>query len=424
MLPGLAEIDVSFSSSSSSSHGMKGAEVDALKAAENVVQLFEEAAQKNVVSDENKDEDSDDSLSLSSIDSLLSSRSDSESLSLVLEGDNRGHHHKALRGIERLEKKLELRRRKLHQLCVAEPKGCIHVLKANEEAVRKLEMKQFLDDEQAQKKHVHGRQSAPSPKEGEHARQHPATPHSFLQTWWWLLFEAHLVIPASIKLLVVCCCHLFVHGTLETACKMVYQSFFLKLMSQQVFCICQVILGLLCLRANGYLWYFLDKDAYNVVKFDMHNRVRLQRWDAKLLAYFKTTIFGSAANLVGFYLVYVGLNQLILMPFNNWMKELDTWYLATKESLLEEHDLDKETLKFYSWEGTSPGYSEKEDKTCKLLKQYISPGRLQWLFEYVCTDPFQDLKSFEVMYQGVGMLAITLIAASLGVNILQICDEE
>ena len=135
-------------------------------------------------------------------------------------------------------------------------------------------------------------------------------------------------------------------------------------------------------------------------------------------------MFGSAANLVGFYLVYVGLNQLTAVPFTNWMKEMEAWYLALKESLLAQHNLEKDTLKFYSWEGTSPGYSEEEYRTCKLLKQYVASGRLRWLFQYCCTDPFQEWKAFEVTFQGIGLLAITLLAASLGVNILQICDEE
>jgi hypothetical protein len=416
LMPGLEDIDVSFSSSS-----FDGSGGDA-----NLSCKIDDATKvtRQVVSEDDDDTRNDEDASVSSIDSLLSANSEDEDYSSISQAS--GHRpDKTLRGLERLEKRLERRRRKLHMLCAGKSEAYACLLKSNEAEVRQLKMKRFLT-KRAQKKRSRGRPSGKSKNItfSPSIEEQPTKTHTLLLMLWWVLFEFHHTIPASLKLVVICLCHLFFHGTIETASKVLYHNVFFNVMSQQVHALCQVVLGLCLLRANGYVWYFLDNHAYNIVKFDMHNRLHLGHLDAKLLSFCKSSVYGSAANLIGFYLVYVGLNQVIITPFNVINNNMEAWYLITKETALEKHDFDKSALKFYSWEGTSPGYSEEEHKTCELLKQYIHPPSLQWLFEYCCKDPSQEWKAVEIAYYGVGLLAMTISAASFGVNLLEICDEE
>ena len=258
--------------------------------------------------------------------------------------------------------------------------------------------------------------------------------------WWWTLFEIHHTVPSSFKLVIICLCHLAFHGVLDATTRIVYHNIFLDYMDKQLFSCFLIAIGLILLRANGYLWLFLNDDSYRIVKFDMHNRLRLGCTDAKVLKFFKReTIYGSAANMFGFYFVYVGLNQIFSHNYANIAKFFETWYTQTKEEIITEQNLTttgannddiimnnssaSSSLVFYSWDGYSTGYSEPEHQTCLLLKQYVHPN-LQWWFQYCCTDPFQEWKVLEITYFGLLLSVVATIGGYMGLNLLELCDEE
>jgi len=240
----------------------------------------------------------------------------------------------------------------------------------------------------------------------------------------WFLFDCHYTLPSCFRLVITSTCHLAMYGVLEATSKMIYQRVFFHFMNLYVFHGCQVLLGLVLLRANGYLWQFLDKDAYKTLKFDMHNRFYLGFLDARVLAFFKDTVYHSATNTIGFCLVYVGLHRLSDQLYLDFMSSLDEWYLDTRDAIVEVQNFPKNSTVFYSWEGTSMYFSEAAQHTCLALKQYVEPTLLQGLFEYCCTDPFQDWIIFEMMYNILFLVIGASLGASIGINILQLYDEE
>jgi hypothetical protein len=131
--------------------------------------------------------------------------------------------------------------------------------------------------------------------------------------------------------------------------------------------------------------------------------------------------------MFGFYFAYVGLNQIFSHNYATILKFFENWYMQTKEGILTQQnftdDDNSSSLVFYSWDGVSTGYSEPEYQTCLMLKQYVHP-KLQWWFHYCCTDPFQEWKILEVTYFGVLLSVVATIAGYMGLNVLELCDEE
>lgn len=70
------------------------------------------------------------------------------------------------------------------------------------------------------------------------------------------------------------------------------------------------LLGLLMIRMNGYLWFWLGPDSYRLVKFEIHNRHSLQYWDAQVLSWFRHGKFkwiNGYVSILGYYFLYIGM---------------------------------------------------------------------------------------------------------------------
>mmetsp|Transcript_28075 Transcript_28075/g.49785 ORF Transcript_28075/g.49785 Transcript_28075/m.49785 type:complete len:449 (+) Transcript_28075:64-1410(+) len=337
------------------------------------------------------------------------------------------------KGILRLEKKLEIRKKKLRRLSAGMSPSLVTMLQAHEEAARDVKLFKHKQQQQGTGKTTGkaSNENSTTSRSGSRAtgnvssvkRQHLRKHSLFLRTWWHLVFEFHHTVPSSFKLIIICACHLTFHGVIDTGLRILYHNVLQDYFGQQFYGVCQIIFGLWLLRANGYLWQFLEHDAYNTVKFDMHNRWHLGFLDARVLSFFKSSLLASACNMFGFYFVYVGLNQLVAHGFLVLLKFLEDWYINTRTRIIEEHHIPEESLQFYSWEGLSTHFSEAEYQTCMMLKQYVKP-QFRWWFQYCCTDPFQEWKGLEMFYFGAGLLVAALIAASMGLNVLKFCDEE
>lgn len=369
--------------------------------------------------DDSSSEEDDDSASVSSLDSFSS-----ESQPETQHSDD--HSNK-----ERLEKRLKIREESLARLQRTLPVPCYNLLAAHEKAAQVINrnrcrlgdgatMQSKTAAAAAEKKGAKPTNISTAPQEDRAKSSHS---HPVLYTWWWCMFEFYHTGPAAYKLVVVCLCHLFFHGTLDTLSRIVYHSIFVTAMGQGMFDLVLISLGLGLLRSNGYLWMFLDTEKYNAIKFDMHNRRQLGFADARLLSFLESSLYGSAANLLGFYLVYIGLSQISSQEYERILKFLEAWYLAKKDAIIQDQNLVEDELHFYSWESIYNGFSEKASDTCLLLSQNIHP-RFQWWFSYCCNDPAQEWKAIEMVFYSLGLVAITFSASMVGVNILEICNEE
>jgi hypothetical protein len=99
-------------------------------------------------------------------------------------------------------------------------------------------------------------------------------------------------------------------------------------MDERFFHVLLLFSGMTLMRANGYLWFWLDNRSYNLVKFEMHNRAILKYPDARLLSYLKrTTALNGALTMISFYSAYTGVQYF----FYRWQETLyssplDGWY--------------------------------------------------------------------------------------------------
>jgi hypothetical protein len=362
-----------------------------------------------------------DSESVFSIDSFLSVRSSDTSKDGSL-----SQVDKEACDMKQLQHDLECRGTFLSRLKTSHPIYSYKILETHEIAAQAVKLERYRaknilkQGPQSQDANNRGRITYSSDPRGR--MSHEGNPHPVLYAWWWVLFELTYTAPAAFKMVVVCLCHLFFFGVLDTLSRILYHSLFVATIRQEFFSLFQIFLGLCLLRVNGSLWTNLDADTYNIVKFDMHNRRHLGFTDAKLLSFFKSSCYGSAGNLFGFYLVYMGSSQIYSRQFIFILRFLETWYLQKKETIIQDQNLQEEDLHFYSFYGNNAVYSEDVSNTCKFVVQHVHPS-VQWWFSYCCNDPSQEWKALDMMLYTMGLLVVTVIAATVGINILEICDD-
>ncbi len=101
--------------------------------------------------------------------------------------------------------------------------------------------------------------------------------------------------------------HQSFYAVLDTVVKAVYLQ---SGISGNIFYLLLTFLGLMIMRLNGYLWFWLGQDSYRLVKFEIHNRLCLQYWDARILSWFRKSKWKPLTvyfSIVGYYLLYIGM---------------------------------------------------------------------------------------------------------------------
>lgn len=392
-----------------------------------------------------KDDAADDHSAVdSSEDSLLPSLSDDEGCTCSDEESSVGSQYE---GLARLERKLDLRMARLRRICAGRRPSYVRLLEFHEATVREISVAEYKQT------HREGtRKHRPVPSEridglpAPPARTTKAsdatgaessadggpqglcrTPPLYLRLWWWLLFEGHHTIPGSVKLLVVCMAHLTFYNLLDYTLWTIYESFFVGLMQFSTFVVVYIVAGLALMRGNGSLFTVLGGSSYNMVKFEMHNRLRLGHADARLMEYFKNSIWGSAANMFAFYLIYSGLvhfyNDRTHQKFNVLMVESYTMIRdQAAQQVPEPVDLKFYDKSNYTGQFESPKLSGVEQQTCAILEEYVAPP-FQWWFRYCCADPFQEFRLHDLTFHGFWFFLTAGVAAWMGINVLTLCDE-
>ena len=82
-----------------------------------------------------------------------------------------------------------------------------------------------------------------------------------------------------------------------------------------------IIVALLMMRADGYLWDWLSAPSREHVNFDMHNRRVLGYWDANLLASFRKGFLSRIKplnSMVAFYLLFLSVMYFYYQFFYVW----------------------------------------------------------------------------------------------------------
>jgi hypothetical protein len=117
-----------------------------------------------------------------------------------------------------------------------------------------------------------------------------------------LVMELTHGIKAYTTMLLFCAAHMALYECISTAVSELTKNVGSYLLVNA----CTLLLGLFLTRISGYLWWYVDKNTYRCVKFDMHNRIRHGHWDARILRWFrKRPSLQITVGLVGLYLCFI-----------------------------------------------------------------------------------------------------------------------
>jgi hypothetical protein len=218
------------------------------------------------------------------------------------------------RGLSSIEKKLEMREQRLRHLVRGNRKSYERMLRAKEDASRECVLQGRIREQN-----------------GSHRSQSTRAAASPLQQILdFLLFESHLTLPGTLSLMFYCTAHVSFYALFDsfiTWAATASTSF----IDERFFHVLLIFSGTTLMRANGYLWFWLDDRSYKIVKFEMHNRAILKYPDARLMSYLtSTTTLNGALTMISFYSTYHGIQYF----FYRWQSTLyssplDDWYNRT-----------------------------------------------------------------------------------------------
>jgi len=154
------------------------------------------------------------------------------------------------------------------------------------------------------------------------SQQQPASP---LTDSSWYLFETRHSLPGVATLCLFCLCH---NSLYELITQILYDTT-AYIENQDALYVAVFLLGVLLCRISGGIFDWLSPQQYNLNKFESHNRLRLQKWDAVLLRKLK-----HSYPLLRYAMYYVGY-CLVLICMYYYHTRLLSMLLDSKESILE-----------------------------------------------------------------------------------------
>jgi len=197
------------------------------------------------------------------------------------------------RGLARVRESLDRRTRLMTRLTARKSKTYKNIIVSRQLQVSNLTLE------------LHSRRRNPDRRRGQDvpivsrtSLVHQVTNHIF--------FEAHHSLEASWNLLWYSAGHLSVYMGLDASTKLirVYVG-----VSEVAFHTLILVLAIVIMRLNGYVWQWLGHDGYRLVKFDLHNRRILGMWDASLMNFFRRDLkaVNGFISILAYYLVFISL---------------------------------------------------------------------------------------------------------------------
>jgi hypothetical protein len=288
-----------------------------------------------------------------------------------------------------IEKKLEMREQRLRRLVRGNRKSYERMLRAKEDASREFVLQGRISEQNGSHRSQSTRRVTASPLQ---------------QIWDFLQFESHLTLAGILSVLFYCTAHLSFHILFEAFVKWAATATN-SFMDERCVHVLLIFFGMALMRANGYLWFWLDSRSYNLVKFEMHNRAILKYPDARLLSYLtSTTALNGALTMISFYSAYTGIQYF----YYRWQETyynapLDVWY---NQTLLEATAL----------------LAENETFTCETMLQLPpTPFYRSILGYFLCLDcPDDDILNI-LFPLGICLLSAKAMS-KLGQDFWQSCD--
>ncbi len=136
------------------------------------------------------------------------------------------------------------------------------------------------------------------------------------------LFEWHTTAPAIMSLVVHCFGHAALYDGIEVLSEEFkkYCGFYglqrWPIRPEFVALFIMFILGITLLRMSGFLYWWLNENDFLCLKFDYHNRSRLDWWDARFLLWMRRhPVCQALSYFAGYQLIFMVVNEIFYYSF-------------------------------------------------------------------------------------------------------------
>jgi hypothetical protein len=341
-----------------------------------------------------------------------------------------------LKGIQRLERQLELKRERLRRLCAGRGTSYVRLMEANNAAADAVTLAAYTkahaktaeknprndnngidgtsskecdpDDTKKDRAHSIGTKEEATSSGSDMKAKAKGKPSTAMSIRWILLFELYHTLPAFAIVLVVLMGHICFYCGLETSLKSIYYTFLNQCLSLDQFMGIQVILGLCMIRINGSVFYWLDRNDFHLVRMELQNRLILGTFDTQVMKRLKGTMWSSALNMFGYYIASVALFHFYYSGHLKVLQPLEEWYVDI----------------FQTAGGTYSATGQVQTPPCHKLAELVAPSGeySQKLIHYFCMDETQEWRAVGLVYNGLWLVVTAVLGMLIGQNMLEYCD--
>ena len=271
----------------------------------------------SAMSQEPKDTGGKGEIDVLSILSSASSSSESSLFTAYDEDEEESTIDSCYHGEERIRKHFEERDRRLRRMLIGKRRIYELSLMQQEQAVRSLCVESYRVKHHQAKNHPLG---------GNKTREDGTLGlSSRAQVKHNILFECQHSRTGVLIVLFYCLGNVTFYFLLLALLNYIY-GLCQEYINGNLFDFLTCVSGVVMMRWTGYLWCFVEKETFDLVKIEMHNRERLGYLDAKVVRCLRGTRVKSFLNLLSFYLVFVsihelyddGVDKLFLAPIQQW----------------------------------------------------------------------------------------------------------
>ncbi|OEU16904.1 hypothetical protein FRACYDRAFT_261418 [Fragilariopsis cylindrus CCMP1102] len=387
-----------------------------------------ETQQKSQSDDDKEGVDADDD-DESEVSSLLSSWSDEEEFDDEVEEESDVSDCK---GIDRLKKKLALRKERLKRLCVGRPPAYIRLLKNNEEVASEIEISKY-------KKRYPDKDNDNNRKndsKNENHEEDKSLSSGYEKTWRvWLgmiQVEAYHTLPCFYVICVTTFGHVTFFAFWEVMMRIVYNTFMEKLMSHSMFIILITFFGCCLLRINGSAFDYSSTKNHTLLRMEMRNRLIRGSFDTRLWKRIQMLpMVSSGCNMFGYYLVCIGMSHFYYKYFDGFIVQFESWWtsiystaieLVTDEIQQKVQQQQQPADIFVLGNIASPIIIEPVSPACERVADLVSSPILKWLVIGWCSDPTQEDRNVQIVYHGFWLIISFGLAIKIGQNMMTLCD--
>jgi len=210
----------------------------------------------------------------------------------------------------------------LERIDAKKPTSLLRILRQREELVRKRRMVDDADTETVTLSEESATVWYDATEQEQEEVRKVAETEADIPCASLLLLERHTALPAMACLVLHCLAHVALYDAVEIVAEE-FRKLCLWWAYPNALCLLgQFLAGVACMRASGYLYWWLNGTDYQCIKLDLHNRLRLGHVEARLLHWIKQRpALRAALCIVGYHLVYKVVLQVYELVYYRFVNE-------------------------------------------------------------------------------------------------------